>query len=186
MRLFIAIELPEDTRCKLLALKRDIPGVRWVLPEQLHLTLLFLGEIEDNKLGQLILALSKIKVVPFTLNFSKTGCFPHSHAPKVLWVGLDHQPALNALAATVRAVVLSCAVPLERRPFSPHITLARVKQPGSFDISCYLTQDIREKFTPLHVREFVLFSSTLTPQGAIHRPIKVFPCQIQQLKRSSQ
>jgi len=184
MRLFIAIELPEDTRCKLLALKRDIPGVRWVSPEQLHLTLLFLGEVEDNKLEQLILAMSKIKVAPFTLNFSKTGCFPRSDAPKVLWVGLDQLPALNALAATVRAAVSSFSVPLEWSPFSPHITLARVKQPGSFDISCFLNQAIREKFAPIHVREFVLFSSTLTQQGAIHRPIKVFPCQIQQMKRS--
>ncbi|MDD5285386.1 MAG: RNA 2',3'-cyclic phosphodiesterase [Desulfuromonadaceae bacterium] len=175
MRLFIAIELPEETKRMLLELKRDIHSVRWLAPEQLHLTLLFLGEVEEGKLEQLCMALSEIRVEPFTLEIAKSGCFPGSRAPKVLWVGLESQPALNLLALNVTDAVSSTGIELEKRRFTPHITLARVKQPGSCDISCYLNPEIHAKIRPVNVTEFVLFQSLLTQQGAIHQPIRRFP-----------
>ncbi len=175
MRLFIAIELPEAVKSLLDGLQRNVPSVRWLPPGQIHLTLLFLGEVMEDKLEQISEALSEITVEPFTIQITKTGCFPHARDPRVLWVGLARQPGLEQLHILVRRVVSSCGILLEKRPFRPHITVARVKQPDSCDISSYLNQAICEGISPINVRQFILFQSILTQQGAIHKPIQAFP-----------
>ena len=125
MRLFIAIELPADLKRALGRLRVEIPGARWVPAEQIHLTLAFLGEVEDAALGRLVEELSRIQASGFELCFTGTGCFPGRRRPRVLWVGLKPQAHLIDLESRVRAVVLASGIPQEERPFSPHITLAR-------------------------------------------------------------
>jgi 2'-5' RNA ligase len=177
MRLFIAIELPAEIKDKLVGLRQDIAGARWVNPEQLHLTLLFLGEQTEETLDRLVPALSEIRVVPIELEIITTGCFPHPRAARVLWAGFKPQPKMNRLAERVRTAAESCGILLEKRPFSPHITLARLKQSGASDVSRFLDQNIRGRFPLIDIRQFVLFQSCLTQQGAIHKPIRLFPAE---------
>ena len=174
MRLFIAIELPDELKKQLEGMRTHIPGSRWVPLEQIHLTLAFVGYVNDATLDLLTGALATIKAPGFNLCFSGTGCFPDHRRPRVLWVGLEPEPLLNSLAFLVREAVLECNIPQEERPFSPHITLGRLKFPSPREMGAFLDQPQKQKLPPVSVREFTLFQSLLTPQGAVHTPLKTF------------
>ncbi len=174
MRLFIAIELPDELKWALGRLRTDIPGARWVPAEQIHLTLAFLGEVEEEIVGLLTFELARIQSPAFKLRFTGTGCFPNRHRPRVLWIGLQPEPSLNDLAAKVNEVVQACGIPLEERPFSPHITLARFKVPASRETGIFIDQHQKVDLPHLSVQEFTLFQSKLTTQGSVHTPIKNF------------
>ena len=175
MRLFIAIELPDEIKRLLGRMRTEIPGSRWVPMEQIHLTLAFLGEVDDATLKLLTAELASIQAPGFRLCFSATGCFPDRRRPRVLWVGLEPEPLLNNLASLVRKAVLACNIPQEERPFSPHITLARLKFPATREVAPFLDQPQKDGLPPIGVREFILFQSRLTPRGAVHTAINVFP-----------
>jgi 2'-5' RNA ligase len=181
MRLFIAIELPDDAKRELSRLREDIPGARWVPLEQIHLTLAFLGEVEEASTVRLTEELARIQLPEFRLCFGATGCFPDRHRPRVLWVGLEPEPRLKRLAAQVRETVLTCGIPQEERPFSAHITLARLKIPASRETGTFLDRHSTLKLPSLRVREFILFQSRLNQQGAVHIPIKKFPLEVSDL-----
>jgi 2'-5' RNA ligase len=178
MRLFIAIELPDDIKLALGRLRMEIPGARWVPEEQMHLTLAFLGEVEETTAEQLTGKLASIQLTGFELRFSRTGCFPNRQRPRVLWVGLEPEQRLIDLVVKIRAAVLSCGLFQEEHPYSPHITMARFKQLPSREFVAFLDQHKKLKSPPFSVREFTLFQSRLTPHGAVHIPIKIFPLAI--------
>ena len=175
MRLFIAIELPDAVKMILAQLRADIPGARWVPAGQIHLTLAFLGEVGDAASKLLTDELAAIRAPGFPLRFSGTGCFPNRNRPRVLWVGVEPEPRLYELAARVHDAVNACNIPQEERPFSPHITLARLKLPANREVEAFLDQSQQPEIPPIVAGEFILFQSLLTPKGAIHTPIRVFP-----------
>ncbi|MBC8017138.1 MAG: RNA 2',3'-cyclic phosphodiesterase [Verrucomicrobia bacterium] len=174
MRLFIAIELPDNLKMALGRLRIDIPGARWVPAEQIHLTLAFLGEVEEASVELLTKELAQIHAPGFDLCFSGTGCFPNRSRPRVLWIGLESEPHLQALVSKVREAVLASEIPQEERPFSPHITLARIRLSPSREFDTFLEQNKKLKLLPFLVREFTLFQSRLTPRGAVHIPLRNF------------
>jgi RNA 2',3'-cyclic 3'-phosphodiesterase len=178
MRLFIAIELPDDVKKGLGRLRVDVPGARWVPVDQIHLTLAFLGEVEEADLGRLNEELARIHVPIFQLRFSGTGCFPDRRRPRVLWIGLEPEPRLIQLAAQICEAVLACGISQEERPFSPHITLARLKIPAPSETGAFLDQNRKLEIPALRVRQFALFQSRLTPQGAQHIPVRKFPLEV--------
>lgn len=175
MRLFIAIEIPEGLKKMIGRLRVEIPGARWMQAEQIHLTLAFPGEVEEASVQLLTEALGRIKLPEFSLHFSWVGCFPGRHRPRVLWIGLESQPRLQVLAAMIREAVLACGIHQEERPFSPHITLARLKLPHSLEVDAFLDQPRNQKLPSFRVREFTLFQSRLTAQGAVHIPLTNYP-----------
>jgi 2'-5' RNA ligase len=175
MRLFIAIEIPDDLKTKIGRLRLDIPGARWVPAEQIHLTLAFLGEVEEAAVEPLITELARIHLPEFTLNFSGAGCFPDRRRPRVLWVGVEPHSQLVGLAAGVHDAVLACGIPQEERPFSPHITLARFRFPAPGETAAFFDRPEIQKLPSFPVREFILFESRLTQHGAVHSPVRVFP-----------
>lgn len=174
-RLFIAIDLPEDVREELCRLRTPIPGGRWVPQSQLHLTLAFLGDVEAGRVTELIGRLSGLKSAPFVLRFDRLGCFPSRARPRVLWVGVRPEPLLGTLAERLREILDECAIPQEERPFSPHITLARLKLPAPRESASFLDRPLRLQRPTISVEEFILFESSLTPAGAIHTPLQRFP-----------
>lgn len=174
MRLFVAIEIPDDLKKMLGSLRTDIHGARWLTVDQIHLTLAFLGEVDEVSVERLTGKLSRIQGHAFEIRFSRTGCFPDRRRPRVLWIGLNPEPYLNDLAAKVREAVLACGIPQEERPFSPHITLARLKHLPSGEFDAFFDQNSKVELPPFSVREFILFQSRLTQQGALHIPIRTF------------
>jgi RNA 2',3'-cyclic 3'-phosphodiesterase len=176
MRLFIAIELPETCKKELGRLRApEIPGARWVPAEQIHLTLAFLGEVDEETSKRLISRLNLIEAQGFELCLAGTGCFPDRRRPRVLWVGVRKEPLLADLATKIHDTVLACDIPQEERPFSPHLTLARLKFPAAAEAGAFLDKHSTFELEPFPVAEFILFQSRLSPKGAEHIPLKSFP-----------
>ena len=135
-RTFIAVELPDVVRAALQAhiarLSRALPRVRFQPPDSLHLTLAFLGELDDERLAAATQAAADTAptVPPFTLTVAGLGTFGPPYAPRVLWCAVGGAiPALLRLQAALARRLEAAGFPREERPFAPHLTLARFKQP---------------------------------------------------------
>ncbi len=178
MRLFVAVELPEEVR-KVLhdglgPLKRDQPPARWVRPEGMHVTLKFLGErpaeLVDALDGAVPGALATLP--PVTIRFGGGGFFPHERRPRVAWVG-GEAAGLERWADAVDVAAATLGVEREARPFSPHLTLARLERPwGVQAVDHFLAQVDKWRFPEFVASEAVLFQSTLTPAGAVYAPLR--------------
>ena len=126
-RLFIAIDLPKPVSWRLGQLLVQPPrGVRPVRPGQLHLTLHFLGDVEDAAHAALPEALGRVTHAAFSIAIHGTGVFPPHGRPTVLWAGLAESEGLVELHAAIGAAVESCGLEVEHRPYVPHVTLARL------------------------------------------------------------
>ena len=175
MRLFIAIEIPDELKSALGKLHSGIAGARWVPEEQLHLTLAFVGEVDAAASDLLSERLAGISSEGFILHFSRLGCFPNNRKPRVIWAGLEPEPLLGRLVSLVRQAALDTGILLEERPFAPHITLARFRQPPGREIGPLVSQLQLPKLQPVIVEDFILYCSSLTASGAIHTPLRHFP-----------
>jgi 2'-5' RNA ligase len=180
MRLFIAIEISPDVRAALAALLKEFralaPQVKWVRPKNIHITLKFLGETHSSKLAALQAALSAIRSSqPVTLHFRGLGFFPNEKRAKVFWAGMEASPNLPSLAADIDQATHKLGFPLEDRPFTPHLTLARFQPPGLPPKLATAQEAASREFGSLTAREFHLIESKLKPAGAEYTTLQSFP-----------
>jgi 2'-5' RNA ligase len=157
-------------------LKKSGADVRWTSAAGIHLTLKFFGEIDENQINTLAAAASDVTCATpaFTLAVQSVGTFPGPKSPRVIWLGLSGQTEI--LAGMVRNLEQAFA-PLgfspEKRPFTPHLTLGRVRSgQGREALRQSLQSVILPDFPELLVQELVLFRSTLRPQGALYTPLR--------------
>jgi RNA 2',3'-cyclic 3'-phosphodiesterase len=177
LRTFIAIDLGKMIRDRCLALQemlaRGGAEVKWVEEENLHLTLLFLGEVEDRDLPALCQAVAECCALhdPFTLSIETVGCFPNPRRPRVVWVGIGTGSAeVGALHDALEPPLfdLGC-YRREERGYTPHVTLGRVRSERSnAALSMALTRQAKWHGGETAVREVRVLSSELTPQGPIY------------------
>ncbi len=184
-RTFIAIELGDAARAALArtitALARELPGVRFVEPASLHLTLAFLGDLDDAQLEQATQATAAAAQVsaPFALTVAGLGSFGPPHAPRVIWAGVGGN--LRALTETQRALADELAArgfAREERPFAPHLTLARLKRPLDADEQRRLAQRLAVPApagAPIAARELSVMKSTPLPAGHVYSRLGAFP-----------
>jgi len=176
LRLFVAIDPPPEVRRALGDLRGDLAGARWTGPDQMHVTLRFIGSVETAVAGKIASALAAATVPAFSLSVSGFGVFPSFRAPRVLWAGLSPGDPLRELAGKVEEALASTgAVAREEKPFSPHLTLARLDRTRPAAVRSWM--EGREKFVagPWEVSEFFLYASRLTPAGAVHTRLATFP-----------
>lgn len=134
MRLFVAVNLPDAERHALAealsGLSRGTLPVRWTARDGLHITMKFLGEVDDALAAPLgeALAPALADVKPFDLSLGGFGAFPSLEQPRVLWVGVERHPALELLANDVERALAGFGFAPELKPFQPHITVGRVKK----------------------------------------------------------
>jgi 2'-5' RNA ligase len=177
LRTFLAIDLGKSIRDRCLALQdtlaRGGAEVKWVEEENLHLTLLFLGEVEDRELPALCRAVADCCAGhdAFSLSVESVGCFPNPRRPRVVWVGV------GAGAAEVCALHDALEPPLlelgcyrrEDRPYTPHITLGRVKGDRPTDaLAAALARQAKWRGGETAVREVRVLSSELRPEGPVY------------------
>ena len=180
MRLFVAMEISEDIRQRLasfLAELREVARqVRWVRAANLHLTLKFLGNTDEAKIAQIVSALQSIRSPqPVTVAFHGVGFFPSEKRPRVFWTGMTSSANLRELAADIDRAMHQLGFPLEDRPFTPHLTLARFDPPGlPSKLSAILQQHTSDNFGSLNTRKFHLIESKLKPTGAEYTTIQSF------------
>ncbi len=178
MRLFVAIELTEKVREALrVAVDRLRPQLplRWVPVENWHLTLKFIGEWPDERRGEVVSALRRVKWAgPIQFAVEGLGVLPSRRSPRVFWAGARHGEDLPELAASVDQALAVLGVERERRAFKPHITLGRVKKrirPADLKRAI---DDGQKEFGPVRTDRFVLFQSELRPSGAVYRKVEEF------------
>jgi len=180
MRTFIAIEISEALK-KILGqieahLKYAGADVKWVNPDIIHLTLKFLGEISEEKCEEVKSALDDIagSARPFELNIKDVGAFPKIDHPRVVWVGLDKGASESKdLASRIDEALSKIGFAKEERPFSPHLTIGRVRSATNRGklaekISSAAANFELSAIVPHQVLLVILFQSTLTPQGPIY------------------
>ena len=179
IRTFIAVHLSQKARRQLSdtirSLGSEIPsGVRWVDPEGIHLTLKFLGDIDPALVKDVLQAMEQAASgsLPFHLHLNGLGVFPNQKRPRVLWAGLGGDlDALGALQEKLEAAMSGLNFPWERRAFSPHLTLGRVRDGVSAvarqSIGAVLSSGSLEDADPWQVNAVHLMRSDLTPDGAL-------------------
>lgn len=167
-RLFIAIDLPEARSSGLRDLQDDALSARWTSPEQYHLTLRFLGETEDLQTRTLQERLTRIDLPSFLLGGEGLGVFPSIRKPRVLVARMSEEPGLMALQAEITDVATELGFKEERKPFNPHVTVARLAKASSREVRGYLKKHEGFGIEPFVVSEFRLYESQLGPAGAIH------------------
>lgn len=176
MRLFVAIDFPGTIKDQLIRLQTDVPTARWSKPHQLHLTLFFIGETE--RVPAVKEALAAVDSPMFRLALVGAGRFPKDgrQPPRVLWAGVQSHPALMALQKQVTAALTGAGFGAEDRPYSPHVTLARLQTTRPLpQVDDFLNENRTFQTEPMPVTEFVLFSSVLLPEGPRYKREAVFP-----------
>ncbi len=167
-RLFVAIDLPQAIQSELSSFCFGVPGARWVVDDQLHLTIHFIGEVDGSMFADIKEALAEIVFEPFTLELQGVGHFPPRKAPKVLWVGVKSNESLNCMKGKIDAQLRRLGMVSERRKFFPHITVARLKNTPKDKVAMFLAENNLYKCASIPVSEFHLYSSMLSSKGAIH------------------
>ena len=179
MRLFVALEVPASLRESLAALISQLrniaPKAKWVRPENLHVTLKFLGETAPVKLEAVGEALAKVRSAPIEVQFRGLGFFPSERRARVLWAGVEASANLASLAGAVDDIVAALGFHQETRAFTPHLTLARFDPPGVPPAlsKAYAANAIRD-FGILHTGKFHLIESKLKPSGAQYTTLRSF------------
>lgn len=173
-RLFVAIDLPEQVKETLAHLRSDLPGARWVPAEQLHLTLRFIGDVDELTLQSIKGALKTVRATAFDLGLSGIGHFPSAKNPRVLWVGMTVSQPLLILQRQVEQAVNEAGLPPEERKFSPHITIARLKDTPARPVLDLEKRKGAFASPPFTITDFHLYASKLTGSGAIHTRVATY------------
>ena len=185
MRLFVAFDLPEAVRKALgeliRRLKQDCPTARWVRPEGIHITVKFIGHIEDKKLDEICAALAPFRSEqPVEMEFRGLGFFPNDRRPRVVWCGVKASANLAPLSADIERALEPLGIPRESRDFTPHLTLARLesaKDPRT-QVGIWSTRRPSSQTKALdsaRATEFHLFESVLKRSGAEYKRLQAFP-----------
>ena len=174
-RLFVAVDLPVEVKEAVTDICRNLPGARWVSAEQLHLTLRFIGEADEALFRQVKKALAKVAADPFPLALNGVGHFPPGKNARVLWVGMEQIEPLLKLQRKVELALLDAGIAAEERRFSPHITIARLKETSPGRVAAFEEAHAGFKSAAFPVDAFYLYSSTLTGSGAIHKREAAYP-----------
>jgi len=183
-RVFLAIELPEDVRNRIVAIQNKLKfllkGVRWTRPEGIHLTLKFFGNIYEKDIVQIseVVSRNTKNAGTISLGGGKVGAFPKLERPRVLWLGLDGDiEKLSALQRTIETDLEAYGYKKEGRKFRPHLTLGRAKSFRGMIMG--LSEAIkREEDYPagqFDSKGLTLFQSELKPGGAVYTELAYFP-----------
>ena len=185
MRLFVALQIPDSIRNDYAALIDDLRRFdakaapkkpKWVRPENLHVTLKFIGHTDPVKLDSVRVALSKVRSPQEVhLHFRNIGFFPSSKRPRVIWGGMESSENLPSLAQAVDQQIATVGFPAEDRAFTPHLTLARLDPPGiAPELRAVVEKHATRNFGELHTSEFHLIESKLKPSGAEYTTLQSF------------
>jgi len=157
-------------------LRGSDPAPRWIPPQNLHVTLKFIGEVALARTAAICEALAEIRLgKQIHLEFRGLGLFPNTRRPSVLWTGIESSEDLARLASTIDRALGPLDIPPETKPFVPHLTIARFKQP---QVSPALSAEIAKQqnctFGTISAAEFHLMESTLKSSGAEYTTLRSF------------
>jgi RNA 2',3'-cyclic 3'-phosphodiesterase len=171
LRLFVGIDLPPELKLSLSLMAIGLPGAKWVDAGNYHLTLRFIGEIDEGRAEDVDAALSQIRAPRFDVILATVGHFGR----RQLWVGVERNDALQHLHGKIEGVLSRLGLPAEERRYTPHVSLARLKGTNEARLQAYLTQHALYRAPPFRVDHFSLIASYLTKSGAIYEDQADYP-----------
>jgi len=185
VRLFVALEIPSAIRTNLAALTTALRALeskspakkpRWTRPENLHVTLKFVGNVVPDKLDEIRTLLTRVRSEqPVELRFRGLGFFPGAKRPRVVWAGVTGSPNLAVVAADIDRGLTGLGIPGEPREFTPHLTLAR-SEPGAFSpqLRAAIEKNAARDLGAFCTNQFHLIESELKPTGAEYTTLQSF------------
>ena len=179
-RTFIALELSDSLKEGILALTEELRGrglqASWARRSTLHLTLKFLGDVEESELHEVAAAVARAssRVPSFGFETRSLGAFPSARRPRVLWLGVEPVDELFALHSAVESELAELGFAREKRRFHPHVTLARIRDPRAESVQEILDELVAPK-ERVEVKDTRVMRSTLRPGGAIHELVEAVP-----------
>jgi 2'-5' RNA ligase len=178
-RLFVALPIPEDLLQAIGRRRRplegSLPSAAWVRPASQHLTLKFLGDVEEDGERRLIEALDGVKAAPVPVHFTGGGFFPARRSPRVAWLGGDAKGAADLATRVDRAAHATLHTDREKRPWALHVTQARIRHRWSkVDQAAFLEWAETLDLPPFTATEMVLYASDLRPSGAVYTARQVW------------
>ena len=169
MRLFVGLDLPWELRQRLAMLAGGLPGARWMNVEAMHLTLRFIGEVDEPLAEEIDHALAGLRAPGFELQLGGLGVFSVSGRPRTLWIGTQRSTALDHLQSKVETALHRVGVGAERRRFTPHVTLAKLgadvaeERVGAYIMACNLFRT-----NTVNIEHFVLFGSRRGKEQSVY------------------
>jgi RNA 2',3'-cyclic 3'-phosphodiesterase len=185
VRLFVALQIPDSIRNDYAALVEDLRRLdakaapkkpKWVRPENLHVTLKFIGKTDPAKLDSILSALANVRSPQkIRLHLRNIGFFPNANRPRVIWGGMEASENLATLAHSIDQQIAALGFPAEERTFTPHLTLARLDPPAiAPELRAAIEKLAARDFGELHTSEFHLIESKLKPTGAEYTTLQSF------------
>ena len=183
MRLFVAVEIGETLARGAAKLNEELEHrataaarrakVAWIPADRMHLTIRFIGQVDDEKASMVREALEDpLAVAPFSLTLCGAGTFPKSGTPRVVWLGVtDGREQLLRVEREITARLTPLGIPEEDRAYSPHLTLARVRDPAGLKSTPLLDGLTDRRIGTTHIETITLFHSKLSPKGPTYTPL---------------
>ncbi len=166
IRLFVALELPDVVIDGLGALSAGVPGARWIEPENMHLTLRFLGEVDEARYEDVVEALDGVRAPVFELTLESFGTFSQGQIPHRLWVGVRRSEPLLQLQGKIERALVRAGFEPERRRFTPHVSLARLRDAPLDRLGDFMRRHEPFRMPTFVVEHVALFSSHLSKGNA--------------------
>ena len=163
-RLFTGLEIPAELGETLAMLRGGLPGARWIDPENYHLTLRFIGDVDDDIALEIASVLGRVRRGSFDLRLDGLSSFG-GRKPRAVVAAVAPQPAVMELQAEHERLMQRVGLDPEGRKYKPHVTLARLRDSSSFEVAEYLSARGAFRSSPFPVSRFVLFSSRASVGG---------------------
>lgn len=175
MRLFAALSLPDGILARLSIMCSGVPGARWVEPVNMHITLRFIGEVDDVAAEEINYNLAHIDAPAFDLTLQGLGTFGQGFKAHSLWVGVSPTPGLIHLQNKIESAIVRTGQAPEGRKFAPHVTLARLTRPEPGRLQSFIEGNNLFKAGPFTVEQFTLFESRTGKGGPVYTALEDYP-----------
>ena len=177
-RLFVGLSLPDGVIARINIMCSGIPGARWAEPENLHLTLRFIGEVDEPTAEEIDYALRQIEIEALDLTLTGLGTFGKHGKEHTLWIGVAPSPQLVHLQAKVESAIVRSGQPAEERKFTPHVTIARMTRPDLIHLQHFIEGNGLFQAGPFHVDQFTLFESVPGNGGPVYNALTDYPLSL--------
>ena len=171
LRLFVGLALPDGVIARLSIMCAGLPGADWVAPANMHLTLRFIGEVDESAAEEIDGMLAGIEAEAFSLELDGIGTFGDGAKARSVWAAVKPSPALSHLQAKVESAVVRAGLPPEGRKFTPHVTLARLHRPHPARLEAFIAGNGLFQAGPFRIPQFTLFESRLGKGAPVYIPL---------------
>jgi len=175
-RLFVALDIPDDIATELTFMQGGLENARWIDRHAFHITLRFIGNVDGVLKTAIHEALDQIKAAPFTISLSGIGSFGR-RKPRAVWAGVKENNELGALQQAIERACQRTGLEPEQRAFTPHVTLARLRDAKRHQVEAYTASHNLYRTDPFTVTGFVLFSAKTSHGGGPYVAEQIYPLE---------